>query len=422
MGTLTDLQIRTWIKTGERFEMRGDGGGLYLSYRADYSVPAWRFRYRLAGKPRIMGLGSYADLSLAGARKLAKELRARVSLGYDPAGEKQERKREAVAKIEAEKNAQTVADLADEYFERMILGRWKHPNIVRSRIEKDIKPSIGTMRVEDVKPSHIDAMLQGVVKRGAPTVANDVLRWVRRMFDFAIKRHAVQYNPAAAFTLADAGGQEEARTRWLTREELVRLFEAMRAAKGFSIENHLSVKLLLLLAVRKQELVGARIAEFDLDNAVWSLPAERTKTGSPIDIPLAKPALESLRKLIELGCADEYLLPARKRQERMLPHIHENTLNVALSKVKPLLPDLENFTIHDFRRTARTHLAALGVDPHIAERCLNHKIDGVEGIYNRHAYFAERRDALTQWASFLEACEAGTDWNVVPLRARVMTA
>jgi integrase len=364
-----------------------------------------------------MGLGSYADLSLADARKTAKELRARVALGYDPAAEKQERKREAVAKIEAEKNAKTVGDVADEYFERMILGRWKHPNIVRSRIERDIKPSIGKLAVEDVKPAHIDAMLQAIVKRGAPTVANDVLRWTRRMFDFAVKRHLVQYNPAAAFTLADGGGQEEARTRWLTREELARLFQGMRDTKGFSIENYLSVKLLLLLAVRKQELVGARIAEFDLDNAVWSLPAERTKTGAPIDIPLSKPAMEALRKLVELACGDDYLLPARKRQERMLPHIHENTLNVALSKVKPLLTGMENFTIHDMRRTARTHLAALGVEPHIAERCLNHKIDGVEGIYNRHAYFNERREALATWAAVVEACETPGS-NVVPMTGR----
>lgn len=417
MGTLSDLQIRNWIKAGERFEQRGDGDGLSLRYRVNDATPRWRFRYRFDGKQRIMDLGTYADLSLADARKLAKELRARVALGYDVAAEKQERKREAVAKIEAEKNAKTVAELADDYFERTILGRWKHPNIVRSRIERDIKPAIGKLAVEEVKPAHIDALLQAVVKRGAPTVANDVLRWTRRMFDFAIKRHLVQYNPAAAFTLADAGGQEESRTRWLTREELVRLFEAMRVAKGFSVENYLSVKLLLLLAVRKQELVGARIAEFDLDKAVWSLPAERTKTGAPIDIPLAKPAVVALRKLVELACSDDYLLPARKRQERMLPHIHENTLNVALGKVKPLLKGVENFTIHDFRRTARTHLAALGIDPHIAERCLNHKIDGVEGIYNRHAYFNERREALAKWAAVIEACEH-PERNVVPIQGR----
>jgi integrase len=91
-------------------------------------------------------------------------------------------------------------------------------------------------------------------------------------------------------------------------------------------------------------------------------------------------------------------------------------------KVKPLLGDMENFTIHDLRRTARTHLAALGVDPHIAERCLNHKIEGVEGIYNRHDYFPERRGALVKWAGFLEACEAGEDWNVIPVRGKKKTA
>lgn len=70
----------------------------------------------------------------------------------------------------------------------------------------------------------------------------------------------------------------------------------------------------------------------------------------------------------------------------MIPHIQESTLPVALAKVRAEMPDVPNFTIHDFRRTARTHLAALGVDPVVAERCLNHRIKGVEGIYNRHQY------------------------------------
>lgn len=416
MGKLSDVQIRQWMKTGERFDMRSDGDGLYLSFREDYAIPVWKFRYRFAGKARVMNLGSYSDLSLADARKTAKELRARVALGHDVAAEKQERKAEAVAKIEAGKRAVTVAHLADEYFERMILGRWKHPNIVRSRIEKDIKPSIGRLKVEDVKPAHIDAMLQGIVKRGAPTVANDVLRWTRRMFDFAVKRHMAQYNPASAFDLSDAGGKEEARERALSREELVRLFEAMRTAKGFSHENLLAVKLLLVLAVRKQELTGARWAEFDLDKAVWYLPTERTKTETAIDIPLPSQAIEALRDLHRLACGSEWVFPARKAQHRMIPHIHENTLNVALSKVKPLMPGVPPFCVHDFRRTARTHLAALGVDPYIAERCLNHKIKGVEGIYNRHDYFEERRKALELWAKYLEACEKGIDWNVVPFK------
>lgn len=415
MAKLKDIQIRNWIKTGERFEAKSDGDGLYLSYRADYSIPMWKLRYRFAGKQRTINLGSYSSLSLADARETTKKLRARIALGYDVADEKQERKRDAVAKIDAEVRAVTVAQLADEYFERMILGKWKHPNIVRSRIERDIKPMMGKLKVEDVKPIHIDELLQSVLKRGAPTVANDVLRWVRRMFDYAVKRHMVEYNPAAAFSLADAGGKEEARERALSRKELVMLFEAMRNAKGFNIENILTVKLLLMLAVRKGELVGAKVSEFDLKKTVWRLPAERTKTSAAIDIPLPAQALECLRELIRLGNGSDWLLPARKAQDRMLPHIHENTLNVALSKVKPLMVGVESFSVHDFRRTARTHLAALGVDPHIAERCLNHKLKGVEGIYNRHDYFPERTAALTKWANFLDDCEKGGQSNVVPI-------
>ena len=420
MGKLTDIQIRAWIKADERFEGRADGEGLYLRFRDKDAVPSWRYRYRFDGKPRVMNLGTYVTLSLAEARRAAKELSARVALGHDVAGEKQEKKRVALAKIEEAKNALTVAQLADEYFERNILGRWKHPNIVRSRIENDIKPNLGKMRADAVKPRDVDSMLQTVIKRGARTVANDVLRWTKRIFDYGIKRHVLETNPAGAFDLADAGGKEESRDRWLTAEEIGKLFSVIRAKAGtFTIENHYAVRLLLMLAVRKEEMIAATWAEFDLDNAIWHLPEERTKTGVAIDIPLPAVAVDTLRELKRLAAGSAYVFPARKMQNRMIPHIDLNTLNAALSKhIKPslVLDGVPNFTIHDFRRTARTHLAALGVDPHIAERCLNHKIKGVEGIYNRHDYFEQRRIALNLWASFLENLERGSSWNVLTMK------
>jgi integrase len=308
-----------------------------------------------------------------------------------------------------------VAVLADEYFAARVLGHWKHPNIVRSRIERDIKPAIGRLPVAEVRPSHIDAMLKGIVARGAPTMANDVLRWVRRMFDYALKRELVSSNPAQAFDLSDAGGTEEARTRWLTRAELGRLLSVMKNAKGFTRENQLTVKLLLMLAVRKSELVTARIREFDLDAAVWHLPAERTKMGTGIDIPLPHQAVVLLRELVRLAGASEWLLPARKLQTRMFPHIDPNTVNAALAKsLRPLMGDCESFTLHDFRRTARTHLEANGTPPHVAERCLNHKIKGVEGVYNRYDYFEEREIALQGWADLLDELEAGEKQSEMP--------
>ncbi|HDI4957941.1 TPA: tyrosine-type recombinase/integrase [Salmonella enterica] len=416
MPKLTDMQIRAWIKAGERFEGRSDGNGLYLSYRENYKTPVWRFRYKFAGKSRAMLIGSYAELSLARARETAKELSARVALGYDVAGEKQERKAEALAKIEAKKSALYVSELAAEYFERQILPRWGHPDILRRRIDKDINPCIGRMRVEDVKPRHIDDMLKGIVDRGAPTIATDVLRWTRRIFDYGIKRHALEINPCSAFEVSDAGGKEIARDRWLNRSELIKLFQAMRKAKGFSRQNELTFKLLLALCVRKMELCAARWEEFDLDAAIWHLPEERSKNGDAIDIPLPLPAVEWLKELLTFSCNSAWVLPARKMQHRMIPHIQESTLPVALAKVRAEMPDVPNFTIHDFRRTARTHLAALGVDPVVAERCLNHKIKGVEGIYNRHQYFNERKAALNLWADLLLTLEQGEDYNVTPIK------
>ena len=423
MGKLTDMQIKAWIKAGERFEGRGDGDGLWLRFRENDKVPVWRYRYKFAGKSRTMQIGSYAELSLAKAREASKALTARVALGHDVAAEKQEKKSAALAKIEEEKNAITMLALANEYYERMILGRWKHPDIVRRRIDKDIGPMLGKMKVEDIKPRHIDDMLQAIVKRGAPTIANDVLRWTRRMFDYAIKRHIIEINPASAFDLGDAGGKEEARERALGRDELAKLFQAMKLARGFSVENDLSIRLLLLLCVRKMELCAARKEEFDLPAGIWHLPGERSKTGKPIDIPLPVLAVEWLQQLFDLAGPSGWLLPARKMQHRMVPHIHEGTIGTALGKVKPHMPDVADFTIHDLRRTARTHLAELGVDPVVAERCLNHKIKGVEGIYNRHDYLNERRDALNKWAGLLDSLDKGEAYNVMPItKGRKKTA
>jgi integrase len=212
-----------------------------------------------------------------------------------------------------------VSELAAEYFERQILPRWKHPDILRRRIDKDINPCIGSMKVEDVKPRHIDDMLKGIVDRGAPTIATDVLRWTRRIFDYGIKRHALEINPCSAFEVADAGGKEVSRDRWLTRDELIQLFKAMRTAKGFSRQNEITFKLLLALCVRKMELCAARWEEFDLDKAVWRLPEERSKNGDAIDIPLAPPAVEWLRELKTFSCNSAWVLPARKMQNRMIP-------------------------------------------------------------------------------------------------------
>lgn len=109
-------------------------------------------------------------------------------------------------------------------------------------------------------------------------------------------------NPTGAFEITDAGRQEQGRERWLSREELMKFFQAMSTAKGFSRQNELTMKLLLVFCCRKMELCGARWVEFDLEETVWHLPAERVKNGDAIDIPIPAPALGWLKELHRMSC------------------------------------------------------------------------------------------------------------------------
>jgi len=145
MSKFTDLHIRGWIMTGERFDLRGFGGGLYLCYRENYAMPVWRFRYRLKGSSKqcVMVLGSYRDMSLKAATQKAKELSLRVKEGHDPALEKQDRIKQTVATREAKDREWTVDRLAAEYYERMILSNYRHPERVKALLDKDIVARLG---------------------------------------------------------------------------------------------------------------------------------------------------------------------------------------------------------------------------------------------------------------------------------------
>jgi integrase len=420
MAKLNDLQIRKWIEAGEPFEGVGDGDGLYLCWPkgADgtprYAKPFWRFRYRFDGKQKIMNLGSYGAPTLAGARKLARELRARVALGYDPAAEKRERKASAKAAAEALKHVRTVSQLTDEFFSRYVDGKLKRSDMIRQRLGVHIKNTpLGLLPVDQVKPIHIDQRLREIADTGKLRTANDILRWLKRIFDFGVTRHYLELSPASAFRIADAGGKERSRDRSLSLDEIAGLFEAMDQSRHFSRQNALAVRLLLMLGVRKMELLAAPWSEFDLEARVWHLPAARSKTETDIRIPLPAPAVDLLRELRVLACGSAFVFPRRDGIAGRDKPMAQATLNVALGGLKH---GIAPFTVHDFRRTVRTQLAALNIPPHICERCLNHKIPGVAGVYDRHDYFEERKAALNTWAAVLTGLRDRP--NVVPIRRK----
>ncbi|MDO9170137.1 MAG: integrase arm-type DNA-binding domain-containing protein [Methylobacter sp.] len=412
MATLEDKQIRTWVKNNIRFEARSDGGGLYIRYRETDKAPIWFFRFKIAKIQQRLIIGRYPDMTLSAARKTATVHRAEILQGHNPADTKRELKRTTAEKAIIEQSAQTVAELVDEFFKRNIDGKLKTAHAMRLRADKHLIPAIGKLRIEKVEPLNIAAMLNKITDAGAPTTANDILTFSKQIFNYAIKRHIIKHNPAAAFDTGDAGGKESSRTRYLSKDDLTTLFEAMRKSDKFTRHHYLCAKLLLLVGCRKSELLGAKSEAFDIKNAVWKMSVDN-KTNTAISVPLSPEAVDVIR---ELMIGSEYLVPAMGTRSSKRPHADEGYLNKPIKSLMPLMVGVENFTLHDFRATMKTHMGGMGVSGFVSERCLNHKIPGMAGVYDRGDYFKERKEAMDLWAAFLNTCENGRDWNVTPIR------
>ncbi|MEH6823845.1 MAG: integrase arm-type DNA-binding domain-containing protein [Motiliproteus sp.] len=388
MGKLTDKDIKFIIKS-ERFGRHADGDGLYLCVR-NSGKPYWALRYTLNSKRKLYTIGNYGHTSLADARAEAGLLRAQIAKsGCDPVAERHRAKLIPI---------KTTNDLFNDWHQDRS-HRLKYPDIPRRQYERDVKPLIGSLALDAISPRDTRAVIQKIVASNRPTIANDVLALMKQLFNHGIKLDVMNGNPAAAFTVKDAGGVEKSRDRILDQNEITTVFEAFRTnSDQFTRENYLACALLLALGVRKMELLAAQWQEFDLENGLWKLSANN-KTNSQITIPLSELALTWLKELKVRACGSHYVFP-RRRASKRFSHMGPDTLNAAIQKLIKQ-GKIEPFTVHDLRRTLRSLLSQVGTLPHIAERCLNHKTQGVEGIYDRYDYIGERRKALNKIANLL---------------------
>lgn len=409
---ITDIQIKAWINGQEHFWFRSVDTNLNLTFPDRFTVPVFEFRYRMgSGKKREkISIGAYGKVSLSDARRLARQYNGQIANGISPKIELGKRKAAAAR----DENAFTVEKLTARYFDERVLPRLKTPNQKKWQLNR-LNAALGKMPVDTVTGLHINDMLQADLKRGCPASTNKLLEATKQVFAYAAAQHIITVSPAMYLNKSYAGGEQVTRERNLSREELIKLFQEMDSTPGFDRDNYLTVKLFLLLCVRKCEITQAKKSEFDLDTGLWRLGYDerKTKTNSAITIPLPRQAVDTLRELFARSGNSDFLLPARKAQNRNLPHISDSTINQALKKK---ITGIDHFTIHDLRRTGKTKLQEMGVDEITSELCLNHKLKGVSGVYGRHDFFEDRKAALQLWANYLESCETGNDWNVTPIR------
>jgi integrase len=378
------------------------GDGLYLVVPKSGKA-YWMLRYTASGKRKEMTLGRCDVLSYDKARVKTLESLLQRREGLDPLLARQRKNQEKIT---------TVDDLFNDWHQSLI-QRLKFPKIPERIYRKDIAPHIGFARLDKISARDIRFVLQTIAESKRPTIANDALRYCKQLFNHGIKLDVINNNPASAFSVTDAGGVEKSKDRYLTIDEIKTVFQVFRENKSsFSRENYLACALLIALGVRKSELIEAPWAEFDLEQAIWQLPKERSKSGVEITIPLSCVVLDWLKELKIRSDSSLYVFPNRRSSKRA--YMGADTLNRAITKLfgheagKKKQPpnkmgDMLHFTVHDLRRTCRSLLAKNGVEGHIAERCLNHKLKGVEGIYNRYDYFEERREALSKISSVISA-------------------
>ncbi len=357
----------------------------------------WLLRYRPRGQEqRAVALGTYPAVSLSNARHRAGEIVAAAKRGVDLIASE---KREAEAVSAAEAKARPLSEIANAYLDsaKQHLRSWRS---IESRTRCHIIPKLGKRSVGEVTRADIVEFLDGLEREeGLRHQVNRCRETLRAIFAYAIERDLVTVNPVVGVSKRKV---EIPRDRTLTAEELTALWQAIEKLPELP---QAYFRVVLLTGARRNEVGGMSWSEVDLDAGLWRLPAERNKSGRPFEIPLSRPVVETLRTLPRIGPM-VFALDGKRPM----------TLHQLIERVRREA-GLLDVRLHDLRRTLRTGLAELGVNFEVAERVLNHAMPGLQAVYNRHNYLAEKRTALTLWAEHVLALAEKREATVVAFRS-----
>lgn len=386
---LTDVKIRQAKPGAAPFKMT-DGGGLHLEVKPSGSK-LWRYRYRLDGKENTFAIGAYPDVSLADARAERDVAREHVRAGRHPSHVRQTEKATQLAE-----NRNTFKVVAEEWIEDRLGQRSQtYRDQCRRAFVNDVYPAIGRMPMREITAAQVLAILRKMDGRGATTLALQVRQWISAVFRFGVATLRADADPAAALKGAI---QRKAinHSQPMSREQLREYLAAVDRYKGHR-GTVIALKLLPMLFTRTGELRCARWSEFDLDGAMWEIPAERMKMRRKHLVPLPDQAVSLLRELRKIT-AGELLFPGLRDPSRP---ISPTTLNRALEYL-----DMKGWHCHDFRATASTHLYEMGRwRGEVIELQLAHvEQNRVRAAYNHAQYLDERREMMCVWAAFLDKC------------------
>lgn len=383
---LTELGVRKLTaKGGQRVEIWDEkipGFGLRV---APSGTKSFVIMYYAAGRKRRLTLGRYPVLSLVDARRRALETLVKVASGSDPKGGEP-----------ASTLRYRFTDMVGEFVEAHCArhNRENHARETERILRSRFADAWSNRDIREIAKADVLKILDGAVRAGTPSAANHALAAIRKFYSWAVERGLVDANPCAGISRPASA---VARERVLSSQELLAVWKGCEANPTPFAQI---VQLLMLTAQRRGEVVGMRWSEIDWRAQSWSIPASRTKSNRAQVVPLSTLATSVLNAVSRIN--DELVFPARG---------NEDTTTSGFSKMKRQLDgrsQVSDWTLHDLRRSAATHMASLGVAPHVIERILNHTTGtfrGVAGIYNRFQYLPEMRAALELWAEHIGKLE-----------------
>ncbi len=397
---LNDPKIRK-AQGKERAYKLSDGAGMFLLV-----TPAgnkyWRLKYRFGGKEKTLALGVYPDVTLAAARIKRKAARELLDQGKDPGLVKKERKRQEAMRV-----GNTFESMAREWHNKQ-KHRWTpaHAKKVITGLENNIFPTLGARPIAEITPAELLDVLRVIERRGALVVAREVLQRCSTVFRYAIASCRAERNPAADLQGA-LKPPKQTHYASLSADDLPEFLDKLDQFEGHTI-TQLAIRLLLLTFVRTVELRGARWTEFDLDNRLWRIPAERMKMGAEHLVPLSNQVIECLAELREISGYYDLLFPGRSDAHKP---ISANTVLYGLYR----MGYHGRATGHGFRSTASTILNEMGFPSDAIERQLAHgERDKVRAAYNKALYMDKRTEIMQAWADYLDSQKSDTG-KVVPI-------
>ena len=386
---LTDSKIKS-LKPKAKLYKVADRDGLYVSVTPTGTI-TFRYDYRLNGRRETLTIGKYGDdgINLAEARDKLMFARKQVSEGISPAGEKRNQKNMI-------RNAERFSSFAEKYLAEVKLAESTKALRVAT-YERDIKSTFGNRLMTEISTDDIRRHCNKIKDRGAPSTAIFVRDLIANIYRYAIQRGHKLTNPADEIANSSIATFKK-RERVLTPREIKLFFNTLENTQSdFALKK--AVKFILLTLVRKSELINATWGEIDFKNKIWTIPAERMKAKRAHNVYLSEQTLDLIVAFQIYSEGSPYILPGRVNRGQPIAN---SSLNRVIAKcINVINKDekrIDDFTVHDLRRTGSTLLHEMGFNSDWIEKSLAHEQQGVRAVYNKAEYAEQRKEMMQRWA------------------------